>query len=138
MAISQNYAAYVTAGAGILATGDTSRTSPSSLVTIFTPYNGTTNNGGQVERISLIPVGNTTASAVRIFRYDGTTNHLYTEIAVSTLTAVGSTANTTLTIEAADNPNLFPILIPIGWTLRATINDAQPAGFKITAEGGSY
>ena len=132
MASTINYASTATVGAALLTTGDTSRTAPTTTGTIFTAA-----AGGQVERIVIIPVGNTVTSVVRIFRYDGTVYNLYAEIPVSAQTLSGTSAVTTITLEAVTTPNLFPILVPTGWSLRATVNDTQ-VGIKVQAEGGAY
>lgn len=132
MATAINFASTATVGAALLTTGDTSRTAPTTVGTIFTAT-----NGGQVERITIIPVATTVASVVRIFRYDGTNYHLYTEVAISAQTLSGTNAVTTITLEAVTTPNLFPILVPSGWSLRATVNDTQ-VGIKVQAEGGAY
>lgn len=134
MATSPNYANTPTVGAALLTTGDTSRTAPTTYGTIFTPGS----SGAQVERVVIQPVGTTTSTAVRIFRYDGTTFHLYTEVQLQAQTASGSTAIIPQTLEAVDTPNLFPILVPAGWKLVATVNDTQSPGVQIQAEGGSY
>ncbi|GIL41414.1 hypothetical protein [Roseiterribacter gracilis] len=133
MATSPNYAATPTVGAAMLTTGDTSRTAPSNVGTIFTPGS----LGGSVERIVIQPVATTTASTVRIFRYDGSAYHLYAEVALPALTATGSAPVPNQTLEAVDTPNLMPIAIPANWSLRATVNDTQ-TGVQIQAEGGSY
>ena len=132
MATTINYASTATVGAALLTTGDTSRTAPTTTGTIFTAA-----SGGQVERIVIIPVATTVASVVRIFRYDGTTYNLYAEIPISAYTASASVAISAITLEAVTTPNLFPILVPTGWSLRATVNDTQ-TGIKIQAEGGAY
>lgn len=132
MATAINYASTATVGAALLTTGDTSRTAPTTTGTIFTAT-----SGGQVERIVIIPVGNTVTSVVRIFRYDGTVYNLYAEIPISAQTLSGTSAVTTITLEAVTTPNLFPILVPTGWSLRATVNDTQ-VGIKVQAEGGAY
>lgn len=132
MATAINFASTATVGAELLTTGDTSRTAPTTVGTIFTAT-----NGGQVERITIIPVATTVASVVRIFRYDGTNYHLYTEVDISAQTLSGTSAVTTITLEAVTTPNLFPILVPTGWSLRATVNDTQ-VGIKVQAEGGAY
>jgi hypothetical protein len=132
MASTINYASTATVGAALLTTGDTSRTAPTTTGTIFTA-----SVGGQVERIVIIPVGNTVTSVVRIFRYDGTVYNLYAEIPISAQTLSGTSAVTTITLEAVTTPNLFPILVPTGWSLRATVNDTQ-VGIKVQAEGGAY
>lgn len=133
MASSPNYASIPTVGAAMLTTGDTSRTAPSTVGTIFAPGD----TGGAVERIVIQPVATTTASVVRIFRYDGSAYHLYVEVALPAQTASGSTPLLGITLEAVDNPNLFPIAIPANWSLRATVNDTQ-TGVQVQAEGGAY
>jgi len=132
MATTINYASTPVVGGGVLTTGDTSRTAPTTTTTIFT-----STNGGQVERITITPVATTVSSVIRIFRYDGTNYHLYTEVPVVAQTVTTGAAVVPQTLEAVDNPNLFPILIPAGWSLRATVNDAQ-TGIQIQAEGGGY
>ena len=132
MATTINYASTATVGAALLTTGDTSRTAPTTIGTIFSAA-----SGGQVERIVVTPVATTVTSVVRIFRYDGTTYNLYVEIPISAQTLSGSSAVTTITLEAVTTPSLFPILVPAGWSLRATVNDTQ-AGIKVQAEGGAY
>jgi hypothetical protein len=135
MSATPNYASNVTVGAATLTTGDTSRAAPvaANAPVIFNPA-----NGGQCERIVVEPLGNTTQSVVRIFRYDGANFHLYTEVQLAPLTAVAAQAITPTTLEAVNFPNLFPILVPTGWTLRASLNDNQAAGVKVQAEGGGY
>jgi hypothetical protein len=132
MSTAINYASIPVVAGGVLTTGDTSRTAPTTTTTIFN-----SSNGGQVERITITPVATTIASVVRIFRYDGTAYHLYTEVQIGAQTLVAGTAVVPQTLEAVDNPNLFPILIPVGWSLRATVNDTQ-TGIQVQAEGGGY
>lgn len=132
MSASINYASTPVVGGGVLTTGDTSRTAPTTTTTIFT-----STNGGQVERITITPVATTVSSVVRIFRYDGTNYHLYTEVQIAAQTLAAGTAVVPQTLEAVDNPNLFPIIIPAGWSLRATVNDTQ-TGIQVQAEGGGY
>lgn len=135
MAASANYAATPTVGAATLTTGDTSRSAPATVGTIFSP--GAT--GGEVERVVIQPLGITVPSTVRIFRYDGTTYHLYAEVQLQVVpTAPGNVAISPQTLEAVNYPNLFPIAIPANWSLRATVNDTQAAGVKVQAEGGAY
>src|SRR5471030_2720478 len=124
MAAGPNYAGTSTVGVALLQVGDNSRLNPSNALTIFTPANS---QGAQVERILEEAVGACTNTAIRIYRNDGTTNHLYMEIQ----TASGSSSTGTAIIpqqqEAVDNSNLFPIAVPNGWTLTASINDTQIA-----------
>ena len=126
MALNQNYAATVVAQSTILQAGDNSRTNPTAVGTIFTPINASAvNAGGQVERITIEPLGNTVATTLRILRNNGTTKDLYTEVNIPATTTTPGTPIVPITLEAVDNPNLFPILIPAGGSLQASINDLQ-------------
>ena len=122
MGTTPNYTNVPVVGSAVLNLGDVSRIAPVNVVTIFP----SSTNGGSCERIVLTPLGTLTASVIGLFRYDGTTFHEYgSEITIPALTAANGTANPGITLEAYDNPNLFPIALPALWSLRATINDTQ-------------
>lgn len=133
MGITPNFAATPTVGAALLTTGDTSRTAPTTTGTIFAPGAG----GGTVERIVIQPVATTVASVIRFFRYDGTNYHLYTEVTLDAQTLSGGIVAAQRTLQAVDNPGIFPICIPANWSLRVTVNDTQ-TGVKVQAEGGAF
>lgn len=133
MSSSPNYASTPIVGAALLTTGDASRTAPAIASELFNPGA----NGGACERIVIEPVATTVASVIRIFRHDGMTYHLYTEVQLQVQTAAGSTAIAPQTLQAVDYPQLFPIAVPAGWTLKCSVNDTQ-AGVKVQAEGGGY
>lgn len=129
MSATPQYASTPTVGAGIVSIGDKSRTNPTQFATVFTP-NVTNNLGGSVQRIVMQALGgNSKASILRLFRWDGATNHLYAEVPVAQLTTNCDTAILPVpgvsSFEMVDTPNLMPIAIPPGWTLRASINDTQ-------------
>ena len=130
MSTSINYCSTLLCGAAMLTTGDTSRTAPTTVSTLLTPA-----NGAMIERLTVMPVATTVTSVVRFFKYDGTTYHLVAEVQIAAQTLANGTAVIPTTMEAVDNPNLFPMIIPAGWSLRATVNDTQ-TGIKVYAEGG--
>lgn len=132
MSTSPAFASIITVGSARLTAGDASRTAPTNQATIFTPGA----SGGMVQRVVVEPVATVTATVVRIFRYDGTTYFLYAEIQVPAQTITGTVAVSPQTLEGVNYPSLFPILVPAGWTLRASINDTQ-TGVNVSAEGGS-
>lgn len=132
MAAQPSYAGTPIAGAATLTVGDASRTAPAAAGILVTP-----GAGGLIERVTIIPLATTVASVLRLFRYDGAAYHLYTEIAIPVQTVSASVAVSPLTLQAVDYPNLFPIVIPAGWSLRASINDNQ-TGVKVHAEGGGF
>lgn len=132
MGLAINYLSTLVVGAATLTGGDTSRTAPAAG-NVGTIFNNA--NGGMVERITVTPLATTVPSVVRIFRFDGVSYHLYTEIPLPAQTVTLSGAVNAVSLQAVDYPGLFPILIPPGWSLRTTVNDAQ-TGIKVQAEGG--
>lgn len=130
-----NFAITPKLGVGTVTTGDTSRTNPTLAVNVY-PAGA---NGSRIERIVLTPIGPTVASCVRLFLYDGTNFHLYKEVALGAATTSGSVPVTTQTLEAVTTPNLFPLLLPQGWSLQATVNDTQTSsGVNVIAVGGDF
>ncbi|MGZ4953581.1 MAG: hypothetical protein ACXV8Q_00595 [Methylobacter sp.] len=132
MSSTINYASYYTAGGAsggaLLNTGCTGRINPDSFQPIFTPSNGTTNLGGQVERIIYTPVGTCTAAIMRLFLCPGSGAAVFPvgEVQLPAYTTSNTAAaGTAFTLEAVDNPNMFPILVPAGWQLVATISATQ-------------
>ena len=110
-------------GAVVVSVGDTSRTAPVSAVTVLTAGS----NGSRIERLSMTAVGSTVASVLRLFMYDGSSYHLYYEVPVPSYTASAGAAAWNVTLEAVDTPNIFPVTLKNGWSLRATVNDTQIA-----------
>lgn len=133
MSATPGYASTPKTGGGRLTTGDTSRTSPATFVTIFTPGA----SGGRCERINVAPNATTVQSVIRIFRYDGSVMHLLFEIQVEVLTASGSTKLKDYVFSASKFPQYFPIMLGASETLRASVNDTQ-TGIDVSAEGGAF
>jgi hypothetical protein len=134
MSVNANYASTPISGVAALTTGDTSRTAPvGGGSAIFSP--GAT--GGMCERVVIMPTATTITSVVRLFKYDGTTAHLYMEVPVVTQTVTPSAAVTATALTAVAFPEYFPIALPANWSLRATVNDAQ-TGIQVHAEGGAF
>jgi hypothetical protein len=133
MAAVPAYAATPKIGAGTVTTADTSRTAPTTVVTVFTAGA----NGSRIDRINLEAIGTTTATTVRLFLYNGTTYYLWQELPVSAVTPSGTVQAFNSAISSAQNPNNFPLPLPSGWSLRASINDTQASsGVNVIALGG--
>ncbi len=131
MSSAPGYASTPVTGVALLTTGDTSRTAPATAGTIFTPGA----SGGLCERILVEPVATAVASVISIFLHDGSTYHLLTEIALGAFTAASGTPIYPTVMSAVDYPNMFPIVVPPNWTIRATVHDTQ-TGVKVIAMGG--
>jgi hypothetical protein len=110
-----------------------SRAAPAAGTTIFTPGA----SGAEIERIVIQPVATTIAGTVQIYRVISGTYYLYAEVQLPIQTAATGTAIANQTLEAVDNPNLFPIAMPTGSTLYGVLSVAQ-TGVVVQVEGGSY
>lgn len=134
MAISPNYASTPTVGAAVLTSlmGGT-RAAPTGGATIFTPGA----SGGEIERIVIAPNATTIAGTLLIYRVISAVYYLYAEIQLTVQTIAAGTASSIQTLEAVDNPNMFPIAMPTGSTLYGVLSVAQ-TGVAVQVEGGSY
>lgn len=113
--------------AGEISTANTNRDGTGTVATIVTAGA----QGSRVDLIRSVAEGTTTAGVVRIFLHDGSTFFLVKEIIVAAVTP--STTVETSTLEWAPTE---PIILPSGWTLRASTNNAET--FNIFVFGGDY
>ncbi len=134
MSTNPNFASTPMVTGGVLTTGDASLTAPAVSVPVFAPTGGA---AGMCERITVAKLATTTSSVLRIFRHNGTTFYLYCELQIAALTLAANTANPNVTLQAVDYPDLFPIAVPAGWTLKATISTTQ-TGLAVQGEGGIF
>ena len=119
---SPNYAITPNVGGGaVVSIGEASRTAPTSVATVLTAGS----NGSRIERLVMTALGTTVSSVVRLFLYDGSAYHEYLEVALPAVTATAGVGSWTTTLEAVTVPNLMPLLLKTGWSLRATVNDTQ-------------
>ena len=127
-------------GAALLQTANTAKDGTGTVVTLFTAGA----DGGRVERIRCKAAGTNVATVLRIFINNGGANStpanniLYAEktIAATTLSEVAAL----LTNELPDTTDTtaFPIVLPAGYTITATIGTTVAAGLYLTAVGSSY
>lgn len=125
MATSAQYASTVRAAAAQVTTANTNRNGTGAIVTVFTAGA----NGSRIDDISIDATGTVTAGVVRLFINDGTTSYLFQEILVTATTPSTTVAvwNTTLLNQA--------IIIPSGWSLRASTNNAETFNIIVTRAG---
>ena len=95
-------------------------------------------NGGRIERVSAIHLGTNIAGLLRFYVNNGSSaataanNSLIEELAMP--------ANT-VAQNAISVPQVMirvPIILPPGYTLRASVATAVASGYQITAFGGKY
>ena len=126
MANNPSFASTVRGASVNISTADTSRTSPTSVGTVFSA--GT--NGSRIDEIDIIATGITTSNVVRLWLYSGSTYYLFQEVIVSAITPSTTQAvfSSTLTFNN--------LMLPNGWSLRATTNNAE--SYNVTAFGGDF
>jgi hypothetical protein len=137
-----NFATTPVCGVGLISTGDSSRTSPTNKATVLTAGS----SGTRIERIAFCAIGATTASVIRLFVYNGTSYFLWQEIVLPAITPVDgvtpvfcNSANVGAGLEAVDNPNVMPMLLPSGYSLVASVQDTQiSGGVNVFAIGGNF
>jgi hypothetical protein len=133
MSTSAQYASTPKIGSALLTTADTSLTAPTTVGTVFTAGA----SGSRIDYINIQGVATTVASNVNLFIYDGTTYSLYAQIPILAVTSSTTTVAFQSLISSNTNPNLLPINLPTGYSLRATTSVTQ-TGVRVIASGGDY
>lgn len=133
MSTTAQYSATPVFGAALLTTADTSLTAPTTVGTVLTAGA----SGTRIDFIEVMGVATTVAGIVNLFIYDGTTYTLWQQIPVVAVTT-STTAISFSSVTATNNaPNVMPMIIPTGYSLRATTTIAQ-TGVKVIAYGGNF
>lgn len=111
----------------VISTANTGRDGTGTIGTVYTAGA----QGSLIELIRVIATGTTTAGMVRLFLHDGANARLYTEIPVTAITP-------SATVEAfeAEYVPTKPLVLPTGWSLRASTHNAEE--FVVRATGGNY
>lgn len=125
MATSAQYASTPRAALGQVSTANTNRDGTGTIATIFTAGS----SGSRVDDIRIQAVGTTTAGVVRLFLHDGTNARLLSEILVPAVTP-----STTVPAFSAALLNQA-IVLPDGWSLRASTNNAETFNVMVSRAG---
>lgn len=125
MATSAQYASTVRAAAAQVTTANTNRNGTGTIVTVFTAGS----SGSRIDDISIDAVATTTAGVVRLFINDGTTSYLWQEILVTAVTP-----STTVAVWSYVLLNQA-LVIPTGWSLRASTNNTETFNILVTRAG---
>lgn len=133
MATTAQYASTPIVGSATLTTADTSYTAPTTVSTIITA--GT--NGTRIDYIEVIGVATTVAGLINLFLYNGTTYYLWQQVPVIAVTPSTTSQQFIANLSSNGNANFMPLVIPSGWSLRATTTVTQ-TGINVTAYGGSF
>lgn len=133
MATSAQYAATPRIGSANLTTQDTSLTAPTTVSTILTAGA----SGTRIDYIDVQGVATTVAGLINLFIYDGTNYILWAQVPVIAVTSSTTAPAFQATLSSNVNANLMPLIIPTGYSLRATTSVAQ-TGVRVTAMGGDF
>lgn len=125
MATSAQYASTVRAAAAQVSVANTARNGTGTIVTVFTAGS----SGSRIDDISIDAVATTTAGVVRLFINDGTTSYLWQEILVTAVTP-----STTVAVWSYVLLNQA-LVIPTGWSLRASTNNTETFNILVTRAG---
>lgn len=133
MATTAQYAATPKIGAALLTTADTSLTAPTTVGTVLTAGS----SGTRIDYIEVQGVATTVSSIVNLFIYDGTTYHLWAQVPVLPITSSTTAPAYSATLSSNSNANIMPLVLPTGYSLRATTTVTQ-TGVKVIACGGDF
>ena len=133
MSTTAQYASTPVFGAVLLTTADTSLTAPTTVGTVLTAGA----SGTRIDFIEIQGVATTVTSIVNLFIYDGTTYHLWQQIPIIPVTSSTTAVAFSTTTSTNNSPNVMPMIIPTGYSLRATTTIAQ-TGLKVIAYGGNF
>lgn len=124
----------------LLKLANTAKDGTGTVATLFTAGA----DGGRVERIRARAAGTNVVTVLRIFINNGSdatnaaNNILYAEM---TLTATTLSEVATLALQEMPNTTdttAFPLVLPAGYKITATIGTAVAAGWYLSAVGSSY
>ena len=132
MTTQANYASTPRCAMAQVSTANTARDGTGTIATVFTAGS----SGSRIERVVVEATGTTTAGMVRLFINDGTNSRLYYELPIPAITPSGTVAAANASVSTVSAPSLMPIVIPTGFSLRASTNNAET--FNVIAIGGDF
>lgn len=133
MAATAQYASTPKIGSATLTTADTSLTAPTTVGTVLTAGS----SGTRIDYIDIQGVATTTACLVNLFIYDGSNYILWTQVPVIAVTSSTTAPAFAATLSSNVNSNIMPLILPTGYSLRATVSVTQ-TGVRVTAQGGDF
>jgi hypothetical protein len=133
MSTSAQYASVPKIGSATLTTADTSLTAPTTVGTVLTAGA----SGTRIDYIDIQGVATTVAGLINLFIYDGTNYILWTQVPVIAVTSSTTAPAFQSTLSSNVNSNIMPLILPTGYSLRATASVAQ-TGVRVTAQGGDF
>ena len=120
--------------ATLIATANTAKDGTGTVHTVFT---ADATNGGRLEKVRACPTGTATASVLRLFINNGSTNAtpanniLVAEVSLPAITLSEVAAQSAVEV-------LCEFALPAGYKINATIGTTVAAGWALSAIGGKY
>ncbi len=132
MSTTANYAATPNLGIANISTANTNKDGTGTIGTVLTAGA----SGSRIDGIDVKATATTTAGAIRVFIHNGTTAFMLTEIPVLAVTSSATAPAWEVQLNAGTMSNLFPIVLPTGYSLRASTNNGET--FNVFALGGNF
>lgn len=132
MATQAQYASVPKVGVGQISTANTARDGTGTIGTVFTAGS----NGSRIDMIDVQATTTTTAGMVRLFVHNGTNAILLGEVPVQANTPSATNPAFNALLNTNTMSQLLPIVLPTGWSLRASTNNAE--AFNVIAFGGDF
>ena len=110
-----------------ISTANTNRDGSGTIGTVLTAAA----NGTRILQVTIEAQGTTTAGMIRFFIYNGVTNFLYKEVAVTAITPSGTVAAFNSVVTFTNG-----LVLPATYIFKAATNNAE--SFNIIAEAGDY
>jgi hypothetical protein len=133
-------AAQVSWNPAVLLTANTAKDGTGVVSSIFTAGA----DGARVERIRAKALGTNVATVLRIFINNGgatsvaANNVLYAEVTLPATTLSESASLLQIELPNITDTTAFPIVLPAGYVLTATIGTTVAAGYDVIAVGSTY
>lgn len=124
----------------LVQTANTAMDGTGTVATLFTAGA----DGARVDRIRAKAAGTNVATVLRIFINNGgatstpANNILYAEKTIAATTAAAAAALLTNELPDTTDTTAFPIVLPAGYKITATIGTTVAAGLYLSAVGSSY
>ena len=132
MSTAANYASTPKQGIAAIATANTAKDGTGVMGTVLTAGA----NGSRIDAITIKATGTTTAGAIRLFIHNGATAYLLSEIPVVAVTSSATAPSFELNLNTNTMTQMLPIILPTGYSLRASTNNAE--NFNVLAQGGDF
>lgn len=81
--------------------------------------------GTRLDGVIVMAAGTTTAGMVRLYIHDGTNARLFLELPVIAITPSATLPGWAAAVNYNSMPDVFPIVLPSGYSLRASTHNAE-------------